>query len=590
MCLDQMGITMPSGKKPIRRRMVLKTAGVSAIGGTTLVGAATARGDGRANGRSNGRGGSTDELIVVNPDEFELAAEQTADVEVEIEGPPFGRTDVEVDGVDAEPAEFRLEGRGASREVKLGPVDEDATATVEAVLPQGDEQIIAIDIEAVPPVLNEDTGERFDTIGGAIEEAEQGNTLSVAPGNYEESVEIDVEGLTLTAEGDTVTLAAGDRTTAIEIAADHVTIDGTDQALTIEGAVSEVQQSDNVVGVAADDVSDVTVRDLTTTGFEYGVRFDGVEDSRIGGVTAVDNLQHGIDIRGGSFGAEENITITESTAIDNGDRGIHFVGFVSGNTVEKSHLEGNGFELNFLNDGAGIGMQTDADDNVVTDTTIVNNANGVFIEGFSNNNSIEDSSIAGNDVGVSFRDSDNAVRESSLTNNDLGVEFRDADNEITDSVFQTDEDDVYVIDETLEVDLDAILNDQGNTFDPDGAVAGNLITPAGQAPSVSDLDDIDIAGQGDSAIIDEGDDEHVSVEVTNVGDDAGSFDVTLEILEDKGFFREVVVESSLETDELDPETVENVVFEGVTDALDSAEHDVEVLTEAAMIDGDLTVS
>lgn len=585
-----MGITMPSGKKPIRRRVVLKTAGVSVIGGTTIVGAATARGDGHGNGQGNGRGANTDELIAVNPDELELAPDQTAEFEVEIEGPPFGRTDVEVDGVDAEPAEFRLEGRGAAREVELGPVDEDTTATVEAVLPQGDEQMVEVDIKAVPPVLNEDTGERFDTIGEAIKEAEQGNTLSVAPGNYEESVEIDVEGLTIEAERDNVTLAVGDRTTALEITADNVTIDGNDQALTIEGAVSEVQQSDNVVGVVADEVSDVTVRDLTTTGFEYGVRFDGVEDGRIEGVTAADNLQHGIDIRGGSFGAEENITITESTAIDNGDRGIHFVSFVSGNTVENSHIEGNGFELNFLNDGAGIGMQTDADDNVVTDTTIVNNANGVFIEGFSNNNSIEDSSIADNDVGVSFQDSDNKVRGSNLTNNDLGVEFRDADNEITDTVFQTDEDDVYVIDETLEVTLDTILNDQGNTFDPDGAVAGNLITPAGQAPPVSDFDDLDIAGQGDSATIDEGDDEDVSVEVTNVGDDAGSFDVTLEILEDKGFFREVVEESSRETDELDPDEVETVIFEGVTDELDGAEHDVEISTDAAMIEGDLTVS
>lgn len=92
--------------------------------------------------------------------------------------------------------------------------------------------------------------------------------------------------------------------------------------------------------------------------------------------------------------------------------------------------------------------------------------------------------------------------------------------------------------------------------------------PGEPDPSLSSLN---IAGQGDDATIDEGDDEDVTVQVENVGDDAGSFEIELEI-------GGGTVSRTQTTDVLGPGGTETVTFVGVTSSLDADEDHYEVIT------------
>ena len=120
----------------VSRRSVLQT---SAAAGGFLIGGTAVSGGVAANEGAD--------LIDVSPTSLKLKKYETREVEVEIQGPPFGRTDVEVTAVPADPNEFRLSGRGDTETVQLGPVEEDSVAKFHASTPRGDEQVVTIDIE-----------------------------------------------------------------------------------------------------------------------------------------------------------------------------------------------------------------------------------------------------------------------------------------------------------------------------------------------------------------------------------------------------------------------------------------------------------
>ena len=123
----------------VSRRSVLQT---SAAAGGFLIGGTAVSGGVAANEGAD--------LIDVSPTSLKLKEYETSEVEVEIRGPPFGRTDVEVTAVPADPEEFRLSGRGDSETVKLGPLKEDSVAEFHAATPRGDEQLVKIEIEVEP--------------------------------------------------------------------------------------------------------------------------------------------------------------------------------------------------------------------------------------------------------------------------------------------------------------------------------------------------------------------------------------------------------------------------------------------------------
>lgn len=127
-------------------------------------------------------------------------------------------------------------------------------------------------------------------------------------------------------------------------------------------------------------------------------------------------------------------------------------------------------------------------------------------------------------------------------------------------------------------EYDVTVEAEETTQETTDTIEGNLTVLMDATPELSDLD---IAGDGEDATIVEGDDEDVSVEVENVGEVAGTFDVTLEI--DGEDWTET-------TDELGAGENETVVFESVTGDLDIGEYDVTVTADDAELVGSLTVT
>lgn len=203
--------------------------------------------------------------------------------------------------------------------------------------------------------------------------------------------------------------------TCLEIAASDVKLEGNGHTI----KRSDVDTTDgNIVGVYIDrdanNPTNITVQNFTTTGWEYGIRFDGVVDSQIRNVTAEDNEKHGIDVRFFS----ENVTVADSVAIDNGARGIYFLSFTRGSAIVDSVAEENGFDRS---NGAGIGVATSSRNNVLDNNTVLDNRNGVFVGFFSSDNVIRQSEIADNEVGVFLDDSDNEVTRNDIEGNDKGL-------------------------------------------------------------------------------------------------------------------------------------------------------------------------
>jgi len=116
----------------------------------------------------------------------------------------------------------------------------------------------------------------------------------------------------------------------------------------------------------------------------------------------------------------------------------------------------------------------------------------------------------------------------------------------------------------------------------------NLTTTTGPE---ADLSEPDIAGQGDDATITVGDNESVAVTVTNVGDQIGTFEVTLTI-GNAGIGKadsHATVEKNETTGEVGPSNATTVEFEGVTGSLETGNYTVETATEDGSATGNLTV-
>jgi Uncharacterized membrane protein, required for N-linked glycosylation len=100
-------------------------------------------------------------------------------------------------------------------------------------------------------------------------------------------------------------------------------------------------------------------------------------------------------------------------------------------------------------------------------------------------------------------------------------------------------------------------------------------------PPEANLSSLDIAGQGEQATVTVGSDEPVAVDVENVGEETGSFDVSLSIGEN--------VSTTASTDELDAGENETVTFENVTTDLDQDIYLAEVSSGADTVSGQLLV-
>ncbi|MDQ0909069.1 nitrous oxidase accessory protein NosD [Streptomyces canus] len=163
------------------------------------------------------------------------------------------------------------------------------------------------------------------SIQRAVDAAEPGDTVLLAPGTYRESVTVSTPKITLTGMG---------RSTVIE--PDTKT----------SGRCAETGNGICVIGTKAHDVEGVTIASLTVTGFTgSGVFAMGTDGLTVRNVTAVKNGVWGIAQERSAHGV-----FRKNTARDNGDAGLFLANTIKeeagasdtgGTVVEDNRLEGN---------------------------------------------------------------------------------------------------------------------------------------------------------------------------------------------------------------------------------------------------------
>ncbi len=229
------------------------------------------------------------------------------------------------------------------------------------------------------PVTNETTGNKYPTIEDALDDAEDGDTIRVASGTYEEDeLEIRQEGLTLKGDVGDDTPGPGDN--APEIIGD----DCDDRVIRIE--------ADNVV---------VKGFKLTGEGCKPVVWLDWDEDG------------------------EENISGVEisDNEISNGKKGVDLTPFSNNNLVTNNIIRDNNYE------GVWIGGSTD---NTISNNEIYGNSTGVGLgAGGCDEDCVDD--VSGNEITGNHihdnEDDDSGIHLSNVSFSELTI----SDNTIADN-------------------------------------------------------------------------------------------------------------------------------------------------------------
>ncbi|KAB1190509.1 copper-binding protein [Haloferax sp. MBLA0076] len=198
-------------------------------------------------------------------------------------------------------------------------------------------------------------------------------------------------------------------------------------------------------------VENVSVRNVTVTDWDDGIRYIGVVDGAVVSTTTennrvglslldaydtrvANNVAHENRLRGISlFESSANNTIVNNTATDNALFGIHLVeGGVRNNTLVGNTASNNEFGIVLIdahdntlaentvrgNRIAGIWLSA-ARDNQLSRNTVSNRFYGIFLADRSAKNGVSDNEVVSNTVGIRLRSSDrnrivnNSVRSSS---------------------------------------------------------------------------------------------------------------------------------------------------------------------------------
>ncbi|MCU4744321.1 right-handed parallel beta-helix repeat-containing protein [Natronoglomus mannanivorans] len=218
-----------------------------------------------------------------------------------------------------------------------------------------------------------------ESIQDAIDEASVGETIYVGPGTFEESLSIDVEGLTLEAVGEGETVLEGNDSleTAIHVTASDVTVDG----ITVRNYTGRWTNA----AVYVDGGGQFELRDSTITDSNVGVGLRGnPHDSVLFGNEIVDNEGVGVDVITGN-----------------------------GHAIVANEIARNG-------DHAITGEQYSAEDVHITDNVIADNAGGAILLNQMNDATVAHNSVTGNEGGI-YTNLRSTVTDNYLAENNASV-------------------------------------------------------------------------------------------------------------------------------------------------------------------------
>ncbi|QLG61625.1 right-handed parallel beta-helix repeat-containing protein [Halorarum salinum] len=249
----------------------------------------------------------------------------------------------------------------------------------------------------------------------------------------------------------TADLVDGEASTCIRIRSDDVVLVGGGHRVDGVGTFGTAG-----VVVRADGggtLSNVTVRNVTVTGWDDGIRYVGVANGSVAGtvtadnrvglsllnareVRVADNVARDNRLRGISLlESSANNTLANNTATGNGLFGVHLVeGGARNNTLSNTTATGNEFGVVLIGAHENVVTGTDAtgnrmagvwlsaaDGNRVVDNAVSNRFYGIFLADLSSGNVVSGNVADGNAVGVRLRSSDenrvtdNVIRSSSDT-------------------------------------------------------------------------------------------------------------------------------------------------------------------------------
>ena len=258
-----------------------------------------------------------------------------------------------------------------------------------------------------PPLTVGDSADAtVDTVQEGVDLApDDGRTVHVESGTYEESVHVTTGALTLTPVDDAdVTLAAPDHADDGAV----LTVEATD--VEVSGLHVDGQTDTGVVhGLAAHDAHGLTVTDASVTHADTAVGAHGTADATVTGLTA-DDIGTAVAV---DHGDDPHIADLDATAVD---RGISLAE-TSGATVTEVTVADVADEAIHA---------ADAHETAVTDLHVEDAGTGVMAAG--SHVHLEDATLDGVDTGAEFVETEGILTETMVAG-DTGFVLEDAADE-----------------------------------------------------------------------------------------------------------------------------------------------------------------